>query len=71
MKFEYFKETDTFYIQVKEGNKSERKSASKDVYLDYDSTNTLIGIEIVNAKQNSDVQSLLIKSMPFKNYLVV
>lgn len=71
MKFEYFKETDTFYIQVKEGNKSARKSASKDVFLDFDSTDTLIGIEIANANQNSDVQSLLIKSMPFKNYLVV
>ena len=46
-------------------------NVSKDVCLDYDSTDTLIGIEISNANQNSDVQSLLIKSMPFKNYLVV
>ncbi len=71
MKFEYFKETDTFYILVKEGDKSKRMNVSKDVCLDYDSTDTLIGIEISNANQNSDVQSLLIKSMPFKNYLVV
>jgi len=50
MKIEYFAETDTLYIDIKETTSVESKEISNGILLDCDVNGHLTGIEIDNAK---------------------
>lgn len=67
MKFEYFKETDTLYINLKGTPSIESKEVSRGIVLDYDELGELTGIEIDNASKVSDIHSLISKSLPIQN----
>lgn len=67
MKFEYFKETDTLYIDLKGTPSIESKEVSRGVVLDYDELGELTGIEVDNASKVSDINSLISKSLPIQN----
>ena len=51
MKFEYYPETDTLYIDIKDTSSFESKEISNGIVLDFDETGQLTGIEIDNAKK--------------------
>ncbi|GAB5465906.1 MAG: hypothetical protein Kapaf2KO_13420 [Candidatus Kapaibacteriales bacterium] len=67
MKIEYFKETDTLYIDLKDTPSVESRSVSRGIVLDYDENGELTGIEIDNASKVSDIYSLISKSLPIRN----
>jgi uncharacterized protein YuzE len=63
MKLEYYKQTDTLYIEFKEGTAKTQKEISKDMVLDLDENGSVIGIEIEYASKHLDVQSLQVKDI--------
>lgn len=58
MKFHYYSETDSLYIELTERDSVESKEASPGVVLDYDSDGVLVGIDIDHASSITDVTGL-------------
>ncbi len=67
MKFEYFKKTDTLYIDLKETNSIDSKEISNGIVLDFDESGDLTGIEIDNATKVADLSKLEAKHLPAKD----
>lgn len=63
MKVEYYKQTDTLYIEFKEGTSKSQKEISKNMVLDLDENENVIGIEIEYASKHLDVNSLQVKDI--------
>ena len=58
MKFHYYPETDSLYIELTERSSVDSKEASPGVVLDYDSDGVLVGIDIDHASSVTDVRSI-------------
>jgi uncharacterized protein YuzE len=67
MILEYFPETDTLYIDLKETISVGSKEISNGIVLDFDETGELTGIEIDNAKKNINLSKIETKSLPLKD----
>jgi uncharacterized protein YuzE len=67
MKFEYFKETDTLYIDIKDTTSIESKEISHGIVLDFDAEGNLTGIEIDNAKKVANLSKIETKSLPLND----
>ena len=67
MKFEYFDETDTLYIDIKDSKSVVSKEISSGIVLDFDESGHLTGIEIDNAKSGTNLSKLKTKHLPFTN----
>jgi uncharacterized protein YuzE len=64
MRFEYFPDTDTLYIDITESTSSESREISPGVVLDYDADGNLSGIEIDNASKVANMKRFVTKSFP-------
>ena len=58
MKFHYYPETDSLYIELTERDSVDSQEASPGVVLDYDSDGVLVGIDIDHASSITDVSGL-------------
>ena len=67
MKFEYFPDTDTLYIDIKETSSVESKEISNGIVLDFDESGQLTGIEIDNAKKVANLSKIETKSLPLRD----
>ncbi|MFH1051692.1 MAG: DUF2283 domain-containing protein [bacterium] len=67
MKFEYYPDTDTLYIDIKETTSVETKEIAKGISLDFDANGNLTGIEIDNAKKVANLSRIETKSLPVKD----
>ncbi|MDQ1267173.1 MAG: hypothetical protein QG635_2327 [Bacteroidota bacterium] len=67
MKFEYYSETDTLYIDINDSVSIESKEISKGIVLDFDEFGQLTGIEIDNAKKVANLSKIETKSLPLKD----
>jgi len=67
MKFEYYPDTDTLYIDINETTSVETKEIAKGVSLDFDANGNLTGIEIDNAKKVANLSTIETKSLPLKD----
>ncbi len=70
MKFEYFAETDTLYINIKETSSVESKEISNGIVLDFDQSGELTGIELDNAKKVANLSKIEAKSLPVKEMIL-
>ncbi len=70
MKFEYFSETDTLYIDLNNLKSVDSKEIANGVLLDFDENGILTGIEIDNAKKIIDLSKLETKSLPLKDLIM-
>jgi uncharacterized protein YuzE len=71
MKLEYFSETDTLYIEIKETPSVESKEISDGIVLDYDESGKLTGIEIDNAGKFVNLSKLETISLPVRDFSMV
>jgi uncharacterized protein YuzE len=67
MKIEYYPETDTLYIDIKDTESVDSKEISSGIVLDYDIKGNLTGIEIDNARNNVNLSKIETKSLPLKD----
>lgn len=58
MKFHYYPETDSLYIELTERSSVDSKEAPPGVVLDYDPDGVLVGIDIDKASSITDVTGL-------------
>lgn len=70
MKFEYFAETDTLYIDIKDTSSVESREISKGIVIDYDESGQVTGIEIDNAKKVANLSKIETKSLPLQDLVL-
>ncbi|MBC7320686.1 DUF2283 domain-containing protein [bacterium] len=71
MKFHYYPETDSLYIEFLEDKTSvDSKEIAPNIVLDFDKDGNLIGIDIDNASRLIDLSRVEINSLPIENLLL-
>ena len=64
MKFHYYPETDSLYIDLSEKVSADSKEAAPGVVLDFDAEGHLVGIDIDHASKIVDLSRLEAESLP-------
>ena len=64
MKVNYYRETDSLYIDLSERQSVESREISEGVVLDYDDAGKLVGIDIDNASTKVELSKLVISKLP-------
>jgi len=70
MKFQYYPETDSLYIDLSKKISAESREIAEGVVLDFDSNGKLVGIDIDNASQIVDLSRLEAESLPVQNLAI-
>ncbi len=68
MKLNYYKETDSLYIDLADKPSTESKEISAGIVLDYDADGNLVGIDIDNASKKVQLKELTLSKLPFKTH---
>jgi uncharacterized protein YuzE len=63
MKVKYFSDTDTAFIEFREGEIFETKEISENVYIDVDCQGEIISMTIEHAKRNACLQEFSYQEM--------
>jgi len=58
MKFAYYPETDTLYLELSDALGADSRPAGEDVVLDYDAGGRLGGIDLDHATRHADAASV-------------
>lgn len=66
MKFNYYPETDSLYIDFSSQKSTESKVISEGIVLDYDEDGNITGIDIDNASKKVNLEDLSFAKLPFK-----
>jgi uncharacterized protein YuzE len=66
MRLEYFPDTDTLYIQLRDVPGADAREVSDDIVLDFDEAGEVVGIEIEHASQRMDLSDFHLSSIPTK-----
>jgi uncharacterized protein YuzE len=64
MKFHYYPETDSLYIDLVDRVSADSVEVAPGVVLDFDSDGGLVGIDIDNATQHVDLSRLEAEALP-------
>ena len=64
MRFEYFPETDTLYIELQTGPGTDAQEVAPNIVLDFNEAGEVIGIEIEHASERTDLKNLQLSSFP-------
>ncbi|HUT04800.1 MAG TPA: DUF2283 domain-containing protein [bacterium] len=64
MKLNYYRETDSLYIDLSSKPSVESKEISEGIVLDYDAEGNLVGIDIDNASHKIDLKEVILNKIP-------
>jgi uncharacterized protein YuzE len=64
MRLEYFPDTDTLYIQLREGPGADAQEVADDIVLDFNEAGEVIGIEIEHASKRMDLSDFHLSAIP-------
>lgn len=64
MRFEYYPDTDTLYIQLQDGPGADAHEVAPNIVLDFNAAGEVIGIEIEHASQRTDLMNFQLSSFP-------
>ena len=64
MRFEYYPETDTLYIELQEGPGADAQEVAPDIVLDFNGAGEVIGIEIEHASERTDLKNFVTIQVP-------
>ncbi|HBG48390.1 MAG TPA: hypothetical protein DDW90_02560 [Cyanobacteria bacterium UBA9971] len=71
MKFNYYIDTDSLYIDLTEKNSVESVEISAGVVVDYDENGNIVGIDIDNASKKINLSKLETHSLPLENISMI
>ena len=71
MKFEYFPDTDTLYIQLRKGPGADAQEVAPDIVFDFNEIGKVIGIEIEHASKRTDLMNVQLSSLPIKSTALI
>lgn len=66
MKFNYYPETDSLYIDLSSKPSASSDEVSEGIVIDYDANGNIVGIDIDNASKKIDLEDLSFSKIPFK-----
>lgn len=66
MKFNYYPETDSLYIDFSSKTSVTSDEVSEGIVIDYDGEGNIVGIDIDNASKKIDLEDLSFSKIPFK-----
>ncbi|GJQ22154.1 MAG: hypothetical protein HBSIN02_25090 [Bacteroidia bacterium] len=66
MKFNYYKETDSLYIDLSEKKSVDSKEVAPGVVADFDETGAIVGIDIDHASKIVNLRRIESDSLPLK-----
>nr|VFK59451.1 MAG: Uncharacterized protein YuzE [Candidatus Kentron sp. UNK]VFK68728.1 MAG: Uncharacterized protein YuzE [Candidatus Kentron sp. UNK] len=64
MKLDYYKDTDSLYIDLSSRPSVDSQEISEGIVLDYDAEGNITGIDIDNASQKIDLRGVILDKMP-------
>ena len=64
MKLNYYRETDSLYIDLSSKPSVSSKEVSEGIVLDYDAEGNLVGIDIDNASRKIDLKEVILSRIP-------
>ena len=64
MKLNYYRDTDSLYIDLTSNPSVESREISEGVVLDYDSQGNLAGIDIDNASKKINLKEVILNKIP-------
>jgi uncharacterized protein YuzE len=64
MKLNYYKDTDSLYIDLSAKPSTESREISEGIVLDYDAKGNLVGIDIDNASRKIDLREVILSKIP-------
>jgi uncharacterized protein YuzE len=64
MKLNYYKDTDSLYIDLSSKPSVESREISDGIVLDYDAAGNLVGIDIDNASHKIDLAEIVLHKIP-------
>lgn len=70
MKFQYYPETDSLYIDLSERVSVESTEVAPGIVLDFDDEGFLVGIDIDNASRIIDLSRLEVHELPITSLLL-
>ena len=70
MRFHYYAETDSLYIDLADRPGAESREVAPGVVLDFDAAGRLVGMDIDQASQVVDLSRLEAIQLPFQDLLV-
>jgi len=71
MKFKYYPDTDSLYIELSSKHSVESREVSEGVVLDYDSDGNLVGIDIDNASRKIELREFVLSQLPLEPQAVL
>ena len=70
MKFHYYPETDSLYIDLREATSTDSREVAPGVVLDFDAQDQLVGIDIQRASQVVNLSRLEAEELPLTSVSV-
>ena len=70
MKFQYYAETDSLYIDLSEKTSADSTEVAPGVILDFDAEGNLVGIDIDHASKIVDLMRLEAQALPIQSFAV-
>jgi uncharacterized protein YuzE len=64
MKLNYFPDTDTLYIELSEKTSADSQEISEGIVIDYGEDGKVVGIEIDNASNKTNLKELITDKLP-------
>ncbi|MDY0165965.1 MAG: DUF2283 domain-containing protein [Thermoguttaceae bacterium] len=64
MRLNYYKDTDSLYIDLSTKPSAETREISEGVLLDYDADGNIVGIDIDNASRKVDLREVSLSKIP-------
>ena len=64
MKLNYYKDTDSLYIDLSSKPSADSREISEGIVLDYDADGNLVGIDIDNASGKIDLHEVILSRIP-------
>lgn len=64
MKLNYYKDTDSLYIDLSSKPSADSREISTGVVLDYDAEGNIAGIDIDNASRKIDLHEIILSKIP-------
>ena len=66
MKFEYYSDTDTLYISLRDEPGADARKVALDIVLDVSDSGEVVGIEIERASTQTDLSEVTLSHLPVR-----
>ena len=64
MKLNYYRDTDSLYIDLSSKPSADTREISEGIVLDYDADGNIAGIDIDNASRKIDLREIILSKIP-------